>query len=157
MKKNSFFVRVITIGSSIALSISGLLNNTCTAYSAESHTIGFLSEGGSFCEMWLASENNDKKHRILAAPNGTIFTLNIDDRKVVLKQVKKSQYFGDVSKVGSRMTSKYASDTYQVNLDLRTIKYDQKGCLLLQEGRITISAMNWKTTRKVRSGCDPCG
>jgi hypothetical protein len=157
MKKNSFSIRVITIGSSIALSTSCLLNNTSTAYSAESHTIGFLSEGGSFCEMWLASENNDKKHRTLAAPNGTTFTLNIDDRKVVLKAVGNSQSAGDSTKIGSRWTRKYVSDIYQVNLDLRTIKYDNKKCLLLQEGMMTLSTKNWKTTRKVRSGCDPCG
>lgn len=156
MKKNLLFIQVITLSYSVTLSTICLLNSTRIADASESHTIGFLSAGGSFSEIWLASEG-DKKHRILAAPNGSLgTTIKIDDREILFKPVSHKSV-GDIFTIGSRFIEKSKSDKFQLIIDLRTIKVDRKNCLLLQEGFMTISTKNWSKKMKVKSGSDPCG
>jgi hypothetical protein len=154
MKKNSLFAQVITIGSSIALSTACLLNSTSIADSAESHTIDFLSSGGSFCEMWLASDKS-KKHKIIAAPEGSRgIGMKIDGKEIDFK-LTETDPSSPLDKIGKRRVTKYESGQFQLKLDLVLVK--NVSCDWEREGLMTISNAGWKRKMKVKLGCDSCG
>jgi hypothetical protein len=127
------------------------------ANSAETHKIGFFSDGGynGFGAMWLASDNGRKPPRYITSGNSSTL-MKIDGKTVDFKSTSP-QSNQDTSRVGARSIRRYKSDEFQLKIDLKTVKYDRTGCQILREGFLTVGNKNWSKKMKVIESFDPCG
>jgi hypothetical protein len=125
------------------------------ASSAETHKIGFFSDGGSFSGMWLASDDGKKPQRYITSGDTSTF-MKIDGKTVDFK-LTSPQSNQDTSKVGVRSIRRYKSDEFQLKIDLKTVKYNRTGCQILREGFLTVGNKNWSKKMKIIESLDPCG
>jgi hypothetical protein len=104
------------------------------ANSAETHKIGFFSDGGSFSGMWLASDDGKKPQRYITSGDTSTF-MKIDGEKVDFKIISPRSN-QDISKVGVRSITRYKSGKFQLKIDLKTTKFVQ--CGITRKGFLTV-------------------